>query len=306
MGPMKVLVTGSSGRIGRAICARLRLEHQVIGLDRAPSSESRLIGDVADAALLRRALREVDAVVHTAALHAPHVGHASDDEFERVNVEATRTLAGLAAESGVGNFVFTSTTALYGSASTPRTAAGWVDEDLTPQPLTIYHRTKLAAERLLEEASIENKLAVTVLRMSRCFPEAAPLMAVYRLHRGIDARDVADAHALALESGAQGFRRFVISGATPFRPEDVDALMRDAPAVLARRAPDLVEAFTRRGWSLPASIDRVYSPARAMQQLGWTPRFGFGEVLNMLDRGSPEVLVNRPLTCASRACDGGR
>jgi hypothetical protein len=41
---------------------------------------------------------------------------------------------------------------------------------------------------------------------------------------------------------------------------------------------------------LPASIDRVYSSARAQQQLGWSPQFGFAEVLQQLDALSPEVL----------------
>lgn len=118
-------------------------------------------------------------------------------------------------------------------------------------------------------------------------------MAAYRLHRGIDARDVADAHALALQTARPGIRRFVISGATPFKTEDVHDLVRDAPTVLERRAPELVEAFARRGWSLPKSIDRVYTPALAMQELGWQPRFGFTEVLEMLDEESSEVIPLR-------------
>jgi nucleoside-diphosphate-sugar epimerase len=290
---MKVLVTGSSGRIGRAIYVRLCREHEVVGLDRSPSSTAGLVGELTDVSLLRSALRGVDAVVHTAALHAPHVGNVHDDEFESVNVRATRALTDLAVEAGVSRFVFTSTTALYGTASTPRSAAGWVDEFLEPQPETVYHRTKLAAETLLEMASRRGTLAVTILRMSRCFPEPAPVMAAYRLHRGIDARDVADAHALALESSQPGFRKYVVSGATPFQAGDVHDLVRDAPAVLERRAPELVEAFARRGWSLPQSIDRVYSPALAMEELDWKPRYGFYEVLKMLDEESSEVLPPR-------------
>jgi nucleoside-diphosphate-sugar epimerase len=195
--------------------------------------------------------------------------------------------------AGVRRFVFTSTTALYGAASKPRNSAGWVDEDLEPRPESVYHRTKIAAEALLEEASRRGKLAVTVLRISRCFPEPAPVMAAYRLHRGVDARDVADAHVLALAAPLQGFRRFVVSGATPFKVEDVRDLLRDAPSVLARRAPELVEAFAHRGWLLPESIDRVYSPERAMQELGWKAKYGFTEVLKMLDEESSEVLPPR-------------
>jgi len=287
---LRILVTGSSGRVGRAICVRLLREHEVVGLDRAPSSTAQIVGNVGDAALLRGALRGVDAVVHTAALHAPHVGRVPEAEFERINVQATKTLATRAAEAGITRFVFTSTTALYGKAATPSDAAGWVDEDLVAQPQTVYHRSKLAAEAALEAIAAQGALAVTVLRMSRCFPEPAPLMAAYRLHRGVDARDVAEAHALALLQAPPGLRRFLVSGAMPFGPDDLRDLLHDAPAVLARRAPALVEAFARRGWPLPTSIDRVYAPARAMQQLGWQPRFGFAEVLKMLDDESSEVL----------------
>lgn len=118
-------------------------------------------------------------------------------------------------------------------------------------------------------------------------------MAVYRLHRGIDARDVADAHAHALLVPQPGFRMFVVSGATPFLPQDTERLQCSAPAVLEQRAAELVVAFEWRGWQLPTSIDRVYTPARAMNELGWAPRFGFIEVLHMLDEQSSEVLPPR-------------
>jgi len=293
-GVMRVLVTGSSGRIGCAICECLCAEHEVVGLDRLPSATTNLVGDISDPDLLMRALRGVDAVVHVAALHAPHVGMVADVEFDRVNVQATRRLAELAIEAGAEQFVFTSTTALYGVASRPDyTAAAWIDEALEPRPKTVYHHSKLAAETLLQTLAEQGALAVTVLRMSRCFPEPAPLMASYRLHRGVDARDVARAHALALQMPRPGFRRFVVSAATPFKPEDVDELMRDAPSMLARRAPALVEAFAHRGWRLPATIDRVVSPALAMSDLGWRPRHGFDDVLKMLDQNSAEVLPPR-------------
>ena len=297
---MKILITGSTGRVGRAIYVRLCREHDVVGFDRAASSTADIVGDLGDTALLERSLRGVEAVVHTAALHAPQVGLVPDEAFETVNVQATRRLAELAVHAGVAKLVFTSTTALYGSASTRADAAGWVDEDVMPQPVSIYHRTKLAAERVLEEIATHEHLAVTVLRMSRCFPEPVVAMAAYRLHRGIDARDVAEAHALALQSPGAAFARYVISATTPFTRDDVDALLRDAPAVLRRRAPALVEAYARRAWSLPASIDRVYVPNLAEQALGWRSRFGFEEVIRMLDEGSSEVLPPRRARDASR------
>lgn len=287
---MKVLVTGASGRIGRAILLRLSRGHEVRGLDRVPSSTAHWVGDLADAALLRRALAGVDAVVHCAALHAPQVGRVPDAEFDRVNVRATEALARAACAAGVGQLVYTSTTALYGAAATPTGAAAWVDEDTPPQPRTVYHRSKLAAEALLARWAAAGAFGLTVLRMGRCFAEPAPAMAVARLHRGIDARDVADAHALALAQAHPGARLHVLSGATPFAPGDVQALHADAAALIRERVPALAAAFAARGWALPARVDRVYDSRRAQRELGWQPRHGWAEVLRQLDDESPEVL----------------
>lgn len=287
---MRVVVTGSSGRVGGAIVARVSQAHDVVGVDRVPGARTAHVAELRDAGVLDAALARADAVVHTAALHVPHVGVASDAQFEADNVALTAALIESARRAGVPRVVYTSSTALYGHAATPEGRAGWVDEALTPQPRSIYHRTKLAAEALLRRASDAGALDVVVLRMSRCFPEPAPLMAQYRLHRGIDARDVADAHALALEADLGPWACFVVSSPTPFIRDDVHALRHDAPAVLRERAPALVQAFAERGWTLPAAIDRVYDAAAAMRALGWQPRFGFEAVLAALDAGDPEVL----------------
>lgn len=285
-------MTGSAGRIGRAIVRRLAGEHDVLGLDRIPAATVDRVADLLDRDALAAACDGAEAIVHVAALHAPHVGAVPDSDFERVNVEGTARVIDAARAVGARTIVFTSTTALYGAGARGGDAAAWLDEDSEPRPLTIYHRTKLAAEALLRSASGE-RLRVRVVRMSRCFPEPADLMAVYRLHRGVDARDVAAAHAAALAHQGEHHRTWIASGATPFRPPDAEALARDAPAVLRGRAPGLVAAFAARGWALPGSIDRVYDSSLAALELGWVPRHGFGEVLGMLDRGDPEVLPPR-------------
>ncbi|NTE55656.1 NAD(P)-dependent oxidoreductase [Agrobacterium tumefaciens] len=285
---MRIVLTGSSGRVGRAIFRALAGRHDVTGMDRAPFSTTHIVGDFADAALLRSAFEQADAVIHTAALHAPHVGMVPDAEFQRINVEGTRMVAQAAMAAGVPRLVFTSTTALYGRTVSAGSCT-FIDEETPPRPKSIYHRTKLEAERMLEEMAGPH-LAVRVLRMSRSFPEPADVMAAYRLHRGVDMRDVADAHVLALTNAGDDFQRYIISATTPFSADDCDSLAKDAASVLRQRTPALAEAFAQRGWTLPATIDRIYSPARAAAGLGWTSRFGFGEVLAQLDRRSLEVL----------------
>jgi UDP-glucose 4-epimerase len=292
---MRIAITGASERIGRALYLHLSEHHDVVGLDRSPSPTADVTGDLEDPAAIDALLDGADAVIHAAALHAPHVGRAPASDFERINVRATARLLQACIDRRITRFVLTSTTALYGDVvrdATSHGAAAWIDETVAPRPTTIYHRTKLSAEGLVQSAAERGALAGVVLRMSRCFPEPANVMACYRLHRGSDARDVASAHRWAVEHLRTGFHRFVVSGATPFTKGDLGALARDAPGVLRRRAPGLVAAFERRGWRLPQRIDRVYA-ARALQSLGWNPQFGFEEILRELDQTSGNVLLPR-------------
>ncbi|WP_228550783.1 hypothetical protein [Endozoicomonas sp. OPT23] len=115
-------------------------------------------------------------------------------------------------------------------------------------------------------------------------------MAVFRLTRGIDSRDVANAHLCAVEKRLSGYNRFIISGETPFKRLDCDALCNDAKSALTQRCPEIVSAFRRRGWQLPASLDRVHDSSLAHKKLGWLPKHGFESVLEMLDTETAEVL----------------
>jgi nucleoside-diphosphate-sugar epimerase len=269
---MRILVTGAAGLIGSGVAARLRGEHDVTGLDLRPGGEVGLLHDIRQPL----DLAGFDAVVHVAALHAPHVGRASDADFRAVNVDATARLLDAALAAGVSRFVYTSSTSVYGHALEPRDGrAAWIDEDVEPQPRDVYDETKLEAEALVRASG----LPFAILRMSRCFPEPLREMALHRLHRGIDRRDVAEAHALALAATSGGRETYVVSAPPPFTQADREDLCRDAPSAVRRRAPALAAAFERRGWPLPRSLGRIYSPARAARRIGFTARYDAASLL---------------------------
>jgi UDP-glucose 4-epimerase len=298
---MRILVTGSSGHLGEALVRTLReTVHEVIGLDRTASPFSDTVGTIADRAVVRRCMQGVDAVIHTATLHKPHVGTHSRQDFVDTNITGTLNLLEEAVSAGVTSFVFTSTTSVFGSAMTPRrdAPAVWVTEDLRPIPKNIYGVTKSAAEDLCELHHRLHDLACVVLRTSRFFPEEdddpalrgayadANVKANEYLYRRVELQDVVDAHLRALEKVRSiGFGRYIISATTPFLPEDLAELRGDAPAVVERRVPEYVAAYARRGWRMFPGIDRVYDNRAARRDLDWRPRYDFRRVVECLREG---------------------
>src|SRR3954454_17008283 len=138
---MRVLLTGSSGWLGRFLAPRLRNRgHDVIGLDVAAGAETGVIGSVADRGLVDRAFAEhgIEAVIHAGALHKPDIARYQPAAFKAVNVEGTRNLLEAAVAGGHDRFLFTSTSSLITSEPVRAGKAGgatrafWLDEDFGP------------------------------------------------------------------------------------------------------------------------------------------------------------------------------
>jgi len=294
-------VTGSSGHLGEALVRVLGADgHDVVGLDLLPSPHPDLVASLVERGAVREAVAGVDAVLHTATLHKPHVATHTRQDFVDTNVTGTLVLLEEAAAAGVGRFVLTSTTSAFGRALTPGPdePAAWVTEEVAPRPRNVYGATKTAAEDLCELVARDAGLPCVVLRTSRFFPEGDDRDDVRTeypdlnakvnelLHRRVDLEDVVGAHLAALESAPRlGFDRFVVSATTPFTPDDLAELRTDARAVVRRAFPDVDAVYAERGWRLFPGIDRVYVNARAREVLGWAPRHDFRSALDRLAAG---------------------
>jgi UDP-glucose 4-epimerase len=298
---MRVLVTGSAGHLGEALMRTLPdAGHEAVGLDLLGSPFTRETGSIAERTVVRRCMAGVDAVVHAATLHKPHLATHTRQEFVDTNVTGTLHLLEEAVAAGVRAFIFTSTTSVFGAALTPPpdAPAAWVTEDVVPIPRNIYGVTKAAAEHLCEMVHRQHGLACLVLRTARFFPEEDDRKATRQsygdanvktneyLYRRVELEDVVAAHLLALERAPSlGFGRYVISATTPFRADDCRELRRDATAVVGRRVPEYAAEYARRGWRMFPGIDRVYVNERARTDLGWRPRYDFRYVLGRLAAG---------------------
>ena len=296
---MHVLLTGSSGWLGRYLAPRLRAAgHEVTGLDVAAGTDTDVIGTVADRALIDRlfAAHGIEAVIHGGALHKPDIARYPNQAFIDVNVSGTLNLLEAAVAAKASRFIFTSTTSLMISSAIREghgDTAVWIDESLAPlEPRNIYGVTKLAAEQICRLIHVEHGLPVIILRTGRFFPEdddthlalsGENMKANELLHRRLTVEDAADAHLVALDRAPElGFGTFILSAPTPFVPGDVAALKADAPAVIARYFPDAATLYAARGWSLPHSIDRVYDAGLAERVLGFRCQTGFAEMLAAL------------------------
>src|SRR3954468_11902682 len=114
---MTTLITGSSGHLGTGLMRVLG--DDAVGADLLPGPDTHIVGDLADPEVARRALEGVDAVIHTATLHKPHIGSHTRADFIAANVTATLNPLQGAVAAGVSRFVFTSTTSAFGRALTP-------------------------------------------------------------------------------------------------------------------------------------------------------------------------------------------
>jgi UDP-glucose 4-epimerase len=298
---MRVLVTGSAGHLGEALVRTLtRLKHEVVGLDIRASEFTTHLGSILDRAWVRHCIGGVEAVLHTATLHKPHVATHSRQDFVDTNITGTLNLLEEAVAAGVQSFVFTSTTSVFGDALIPPAGApaAWITEDVTPVPRNIYGVTKAAAEDLCQLFHRNHGLASIILRTSRFFPEEdddevvrrayadANLKANEYLFRRVELEDAVSAHLLAARHAPPiGFARYIVSASTPFLPEDLPDLRSDAALVVRRRVPGYENEYRRRGWRIFPSIDRVYVNRRARDELGWQPRFDFNYIIARLRAG---------------------
>ncbi len=298
---MRILLTGSAGHLGEALARVLsEREHAVIGLDRLESPHTTVVGSIADRETVHRYMAGVDAVVHAATLHKPHVGSHGRIEFVETNVTGTLQLLEEAVAAEVSRFIFTSTTSAFGRALTPDAGApaAWITEDVVPVPRNIYGVTKTAAESLCELIARDHGLPVLILRTSRFFPEPDDrddVRSAYEdlnikvnelLYRRVDLEDVVSAHLRALERAPGiGFGRYIISATSPFTPDDLSAIRTDLPSAVRRLYPDFDDVFSVRGWRMFDAIERVYVNERARRELGWSPRYDSRSALDRLAAG---------------------
>ncbi len=165
----RILIVGGAGYIGsHAAKAVSQSGMEPVVLDDLTSGHEHAVrwgpmvkADIRNAEALRAAIREYrpEAVMQFAARIEVGEGEHNPSHFYDNNVSGTLNLVNVMLEEGVKNLVFSSTCAIYGDPERlPLT------EDLPKRPVSVYGRTKLMCEQMLEDISKAHGLNFAALR----------------------------------------------------------------------------------------------------------------------------------------------
>lgn len=166
----RLLITGASGFIGRAVCAVLsERQDRVRGVVRnTPESgfgqyELITLGDIGPTTDWSGALKGVKVVIHLAARQQVMRHDRADPlaAFRSVNVEGTLNLARQAAAAGIKRFVFISSVKVNGACTQAGRAFTEVDP---PRPLDAYAQSKYEAELGLREIAAQTSIEIVIIR----------------------------------------------------------------------------------------------------------------------------------------------
>lgn len=172
-----ILVTGGAGFIGSHLCdALLASGHRVRVLDNLstgkpanlPLQDPRvelIEGDVADAALVRRAVAGCSAVAHLAAVASVQASVDDPVSTHQSNFVGTLNICEAMREAGVRRVVFASSAAVYGNNG----EGVAVSEDTAKAPLTPYASDKLASEYYLDFYRRQHGLELAIFRFFNIF-----------------------------------------------------------------------------------------------------------------------------------------
>jgi len=282
---MRVLVTGSSGRLGAVTVQHLRTHgHDVTGTDLIPAETTDALIDILNKDAVLAITQNIDAIIHTAAIHGKHYElNYPREAFIDVNIYGTLNLLNACIANGVQKMLYTSTTSIYGDAMVDANQAVWVDEELPIKPRDIYDITKQTAEQLCKDFFYREPLQTSVYRVGRFLPETDNLKLNHRLYRGLDERDGAEGLRLALEQTFSAFEIFNITSSSPFKKDELIQLKQNPLETIRKHYPQAESIYQSKGWELPKSIDRVYVSNKAKRYFGYEPKFTFDYLLNNLE-----------------------
>ena len=271
----KVVVTGGSGKAGRAIVRDL-LEHgyDVLNVDLAPPAERLcpfLKADLCRQGEAFECLQGSNAVVHMAAIPAP--GLMTEEVTFRTNAESTFNVFAAAAALKLEKVVWASSETTLGLPfDREKPAFAPIDETHPLFPESSYALSKVLGEEMARQHTRWTGIPYLGLRFSnimepgdyKAFPSywKDAKLRKWNLWGYVDARDVAQSARLALEKSVPGAEAFIVAAA--------DTVMNQPSAELMK---EIFPSVPLRG--KVGEFETLLSIGKARAMLGYAPRWSW-------------------------------
>ena len=161
---MRVLVTGGAGGLGINVCKLLiETEYEVRIFDLQNTRNLKNVqevenhtevfwGDITQPESIKRALDQIDIVIHMAAI-IPPLALQQPDLAKRVNVDGTKTLVETIKQQTTIPLIYTSSVSVFGP--TPDTKEPLSPDRNIPHPMDSYSKTKLQAEDVIKQSGLD-------------------------------------------------------------------------------------------------------------------------------------------------------
>ncbi len=272
----RILVTGASGFVGRAVVAAFAQSGRAVrAAMRRPPDHSFPAGvevvqhpDLAQSFDWTPYLAGVEHVVHLAGI--AHTGGVAPERYDRINRRATAELAAAAAQSAVSHFVFVSSI----RAQTGPSADHALTEHDEPIPTDAYGRSKLAAEEAVRTSGVP----FTILRPALFYGPGvkgnfAVLLRAARTRAPLPVKDFVNRRSLISIDNFVSALEFVLS-----TPATLGETYVVADPGIPPRLGDLIatmrKAQGRRPLLLPLPPHYLEAPLRLMRRDGAWERLG--------------------------------
>lgn len=295
-----MLITGGNGFVGRALAVSLeRKVRQVRVAVRSAGTapllaEEAVVGDLSKAVDWSTALQDVDCVVHVAGLaHQLNLKAADDsDGFQRINVQATLSLAEQAGRQGVRRLIFISSIGVNGVCTNGR---AFRYDDL-PDPTGPYAQSKLDAERGLSAIAAATGLDFVIIRPPLILGDGAkgnmevlcrairrglplPLGSVRKNRRDlVSCATLCDLIEVCLDHPAAAGRTFLVSDGHALSTRDLIEAVGHQIGVKPRLVPvpvpllrTLLKAIGRGHMASQLTEDLEIDISHTCERLGWQP-----------------------------------
>jgi len=313
----KILVIGGAGYVGSILCPKLlKYNYNVRVLDLLiydPHSLGQckdnpnfqfIKGDIRDKKMVENAMQGIDCIIHLAAISNDPTSDLDKNLTKSVNYEAIKLLLDTAKKQGVKRFINASSSSVFGIKKEKN-----ITEELSCNPLTLYSKYKLKAEKLVNEAGDKNFTAVNIRPATICgysprqrFDLTVNALTYHAITKGIitvhggkqrrpnvTIEDITDLYMRLIDE-----KKELIGGETfnvGFENMKIIDIARLVKKTLEKRLKKKIKIIIKKAFD---PRDYHISSKKIKKHLGWRPRYKIKDMILQLANAFEKGLIKNP------------